>query len=175
MKKIILIGVMLFALFNLQSTIDNHQSHAGSLILDLQTATSGTTTVASGDSIFQISALSGTYTTSLAVTNTVIPNMSNYSREYAVQINDIAFAIGYPESDSNSGTTIEIFAEISNLNDDDAWSGASKVVIFSGGVAMSGNSTYVQSGTLPACDYVRWGMTTGVTPVGRGTARVVMK
>jgi len=153
------------------------QAHAGALIVDMQTATSATTTVAtsaaSGDSLFQISAISGTYTTNLKATDTVIPNLSNYERVYSIQVNDIAFADGYPESDNNSGATFEIILEISNLNDSDAWSGASPIVLPA--VTMSGNSTYVQSGTLPACEYVRAKMRTGVTPVGRGTVRMVLK
>ena len=148
-------------------------AHAGALILDLENAGSGVTTTASGDSVFQISAISGTYTTGLAVGDTIIPNLSNMARTYAIQVGGVAFAAGYPHTDNNSGATYEIYAEISNYAD---MSGASKIALCSGGVALNSSaSPYVLSGTLPAAEFVRFGMTTGVTPVGRVTARGVLK
>jgi len=118
------------------------QAAAGTLVIDWTTSTSTTT---SGDTIFQISAISGTYSPDIKVGDMVIPNLSNYTGVYSVQPISIGFGTGLTYA-TMGGVTFQFVAQFSNVNDATHWSGATEYVLNPVGTAVSGASLYVLPG-----------------------------
>lgn len=152
------------------------QAGASALVIDW---TTGSTKTTSGDTIFQVSATSGTYTTGIAAGDTVISNLSNFTGVYSVQPNTIAFGDSLTYS-AMGGVTYEIVAQFSNVNDATHWAGASTYVLNPGGTAISGNSLYVIAGRAAdeGYDFMRLLLRqalSGVSPIREMILRSVHK
>ena len=151
------------------------QAHAGALIVNLTTSSSLTP---SGDTIFQVSTTSGTYTTSLEAGDTVIPNLSNYDTVYSIQVNSLGFGGGLTYAEMG-GVTYEIVAQFSNVDDSAHWTGASEYVVNVGGTAVSGNSLYAYSfSDAGMFEYMRFLLRqdlSAASPFGTVTSRAVFK
>lgn len=151
---------------------------AGTLVIDWTIGT-GSSTTTSGDTIFQVASTAGTYTTSIAAGDTVVPNLSNFIGTYSVQPISPGFGAGMTYA-TMGGVTFEIVAQFSNVNDATHWSGASEVVLNPGGTAVSGNSLYVLAGQAAdkGFEYMRLLLRHAlhaVSPFGTFTLRSVHK
>lgn len=168
MKKIFLTVLLAFMLAL------PFQAHAGALVVDLTTSSSTTT---SGDTIFQVSTTSGTYTTDLAAGDTVIPNLTNYSTTVTVQVDSLTFgnSLTYAEM---GGVTFEVVAQLTAINDSTHLSGASEVVLNPGGTAVSGNSLYQLSAALAMTENMRFLLRqdlSSVSPIASANIRALFK
>jgi len=148
---------------------------AGTLILDMTMSTTMTSS-SGGASIFAVSTLSGTYVTGLAADDTVIPDLTNYDGSYSIQVNDIT--VQGDAGGDNSGATFEVVAQFTNLNDSDAWAGASEYQVVCGVTLGSGATIYVYDISGPTtAEYMRVALrsSSGITHYSAGTARLIVK
>lgn len=149
------------------------------ILIDLTIATSGTTTVASGQSDFQVSATSGTanpatgrpFTLDLATADVTIKNIDqlDLTKDWSIQLDEVTEGVAL--DGDNTGTTCTVL--ISFSNDDDAWalSGTSSLI---DGVLLSGNSRYVVQFPPTVARFARLIWETGITVVSVAKAKLLI-
>lgn len=145
-----------------------------SVKLTLTADGSGTTTVASGTSYFVITPggygytypvnkLDGVFTIQLDGSSGVTPSEGN--------------APAGPTAGWESGVSMNVFYQVSNVDSAEAWSAASRYYIPGlNGILMSGNTLYVnQVDDAPYGQFMRWGFVGGITSFGTATFDMQMR
>ena len=183
MKKIILSLLLAVMLAGIPPGRD-HTAYAGALIIDLTMSSStaaATGDETSGDTIYQVSTTSGTYTTGLAAGDTVIPNLTNYGTTYSIQLDDITLGNGLAADDTNSEVTSVLVIQFSNINDGDhwvSWGGASEYVVSPSGVSLGGTSLYALQFDPGMFEYMRVlqrNSASAHTPFATAPVRIILK
>jgi hypothetical protein len=152
---------------------------AAGVLIDFTIATSGTTTVASGQSDFQVAAISGTanpatgrpYKLDSSTGDVTIKNVDqlDLTKDWSIQLDEVTEGVAL--DGDNTGTTCTVLIQFSN--DDDSWtlSGTSSLI---DGVLLSGNSRYVVQFPPTVARFARLIWETGITVVSVAKAKLLI-